>query len=198
MGGLTVLAALRAALPAENFIYLGDTARLPYGTKSGETVVRYAIQASDALVGARHQGTGGGLQYRVGRRAAGAARTLRALPVIGVVEPGAAAACAATRAAASPCIATEGTVRGGAYQRAIMRLRPAAQREAVACQLFVALAEEGWIDGAVAAVRHRAAAISIGVAIAVRARQQPARLLVLGCTHFPVLLGHPRSSSGPM
>ena len=73
VGGLTVLRALTAALPHEDFLYLGDTARLPYGTKSAGTVARYSVRAAEGLVAAGHQGAGGGLQHRVGHRAAGAA-----------------------------------------------------------------------------------------------------------------------------
>ncbi len=192
VGGLTVLAALRAALPAENFIYLGDTARLPYGTKSGETVVRYAIQASEALV---ERGIKA-LVVACNTATAAALPALRerfaTLPIIGVVEPGAAAACAATRSGRIAVIATEGTVRGGAYQQAILRQRPDAEVEAAACQLFVALAEEGWNSGAVAE-----AAVQAYLAPLFDRRGDPRTgsgaptlrpdVLVLGCTHFPVL-----------
>lgn len=190
VGGLTVLAALRAALPAENFIYLGDTARLPYGTKSGETVVRYAIQASDALA---ERGVKA-LVVACNTATAAALPALRerfdTLPIIGVVEPGAAAACAATRAGRIAVIATEGTVRGGAYQQAILRLRPEASVEAAACQLFVALAEEGWNSGAVAEAAVQAYLAPLfdrrGDRGAGSAAARP-DVLVLGCTHFPVL-----------
>jgi len=188
VGGLTVLAALRAALPSEDFIYLGDTARLPYGTKSGETVVRYAIQASEALV---ERGIKA-LVVACNTATAAALPALRerfdTLPIIGVVEPGAAAACAATRSGRIAVIATEGTVRGGAYQQAILRQRPDAQVEAAACQLFVALAEEGWNSGAVAeaAVRAYLAPLFDRRAGNAAVASRP-DVLVLGCTHFPVL-----------
>ena len=192
VGGLTVLAALRAALPSENFIYLGDTARLPYGTKSGETVVRYAIQASDALV---ERGIKA-LVVACNTATAAALPALRErfspLPIIGVVEPGATAACAATRSGRIAVIATEGTVRGGAYQQAILRLRPGAQVDAAACQLFVALAEEGWSSGTVAEAAVQAYLAPLfdrrgdrGSGSAAAATRPD--VLVLGCTHFPVL-----------
>ena len=194
VGGLTVLAALRAALPAEDFIYLGDTARLPYGTKSGETVVRYAIQASEALVARGIKA----LVVACNTATAAALPALRerfdTLPIIGVVEPGAAAACAATRSGRIAVIATEGTVRGGAYQQAILRQRPDAQVEAAACQLFVALAEEGWSSGAVAEAAVQAYLAPLfdrrgERPVDPRAAAAAPRpdVLVLGCTHFPVL-----------
>ena len=187
VGGLTVLAALRATMPAEDFIYLGDTARLPYGTKSGETVVRYALQAADSLVER-------GVKALVVACNTASAVALPALrerltdtPVLGVVEPGAAAAVAASRTGRIVVIGTEGTVRGGAYQRAIVRLRADASVTARACQLFVALAEEGWTEGEVAlgaAHRYLDDLFGPGVPLA-----QRADVLVLGCTHFPALSG---------
>lgn len=183
VGGLTVLHALRAALPAEDFIYLGDTARLPYGTKSGASVVRYSLQAADALV-AR------GIKCLVVACNTASAVALQALserlaplPVIGVLEPGAQAACAASESGRIAVIATEGTVQGGAYQRAIHAIRPDARVIAQACGLFVALAEEGWTEGPLVAgiVRRYFDPIFAGP------RAQHPDCLVLGCTHFPVL-----------
>jgi glutamate racemase len=182
VGGLTVLRALRGALPAESYIYLGDTARLPYGTKSEHTVARYALQAADELVER-------GIKCLVVACNTASAAALPALqqryaelPVIGVIEPGARAACAASRNGRIAVLATESTVRGGAYTRAIARIRPDAQVTAIACALFVALAEEGWTDGAVAsaaAERYLAPLRAAGAAAP--------DTLVLGCTHFPVL-----------
>jgi glutamate racemase len=182
VGGLTVLRALAEALPGERFVYLGDTARLPYGTKSRETVVRYALQAADELVErgikclvvACNTASAAGLAALRDRHAG--------LAVIGVIEPGAAAACAASVSGRIAVLATEGTVRGGAYQRAIALLRPAAEVTALACPLFVALAEEGWIDGAVAQ-----AAVERYLAPLLREPASAPDTLVLGCTHFPVL-----------
>jgi glutamate racemase len=188
VGGLTVLAALRARLPTEHFVYLGDTARLPYGTKSGATVVRYALQASEALV---ERGIKA-LVIACNTATAAALPALRErfpeLPVVGVVEPGAAAACAATRNGRIVVIATEGTVRGGAYQQAILRSRPDADVQALACQLFVALAEEGWSQGPVvdAAIRAYLAPLFPGARSDATQRSR-ADVLVLGCTHFPLL-----------
>ena len=182
MGGLTVLAELRRELPHAPFIYLGDTARLPYGTKSASTIVRYALQAAELLVD-RGIGT---LVVACNTASSVALPALRArfeaLNVIGVIEPGAAAACVQTRNRHVAVIGTEGTVRGGAYERAIHAILPDAQVSSLACQLFVALAEEGWVDGAVVdAAVHR----YLGTWLA-RMPVQP-DVLVLGCTHFPVL-----------
>ena len=192
VGGLTVLRALRAELPAESFLYLGDTARLPYGTKSVHTVVRYALQAADALV-ARDIKC---LVVACNTASAAALPAMRArygmLPVIGVVEPGARAACAISASGRIAVLATESTVRGGAYQQAIARLRPESQVAAIACGLFVALAEEGWIDGPVAA--------QVALRYLEPLRADAARAvdtLVLGCTHFPLLEPVIAAAAGP-
>lgn len=183
VGGLTVLRALRAVLPREGFIYLGDTARLPYGTKSPESVVRYSIQAADTLVEQQIKC----LVIACNTASAVALYALREryapLPVIGVLEPGAQAACRASLSGRIAVIATEGTVRGGAYQAAIHALRPEARVVAQACPLFVALAEEGWIDGPLVEgiVRRYLEPI-----FAADVESHPDCLL-LGCTHFPVL-----------
>jgi len=182
VGGLTVLRALRAALPAEDFIYLGDTARLPYGTKSRETVIRYSTQCASllaargikALVIACNTASSVGVEVLAQRFAP--------LPVIGVLEPGAEAAARTSRTGRIAVIATEGTVQGGAYQRAIHARRPEAVVTARACPLFVALAEEGWTEGPIVeAVAHRYLD-----GLFARSAERP-DTLVLGCTHFPVL-----------
>lgn len=196
VGGLTVLAALCARLPQERFVYLGDTARLPYGIKSPDTVVRYALQAADVLVRRGVKALVIACNTASAVALPAMAERYGALPLMGVVEPGAAAAAAATRSGQIAVIGTEATVRGGAYQRAICRRRPDAQIRAVACQLFVALAEEGWTDGPVA----RASAERYLAALVPRAGSAcgegdapagtpafVADTLVLGCTHFPML-----------
>ena len=195
VGGLTVLAALRARLPREQYVYLGDTARLPYGTKSAETVVRYALQAADALVGR-------GIKALVVACNTASSVALPAiaarhfgLPVIGVVEPGASAACAATRRGRVAVIATEGTIRGGAYQKAIARLRPDVRVQGLACPMFVALAEEGWNDGEIATAIAQRYLDPLFGAHTFKASQPD--VLVLGCTHFPLLLEPLRQVVGP-
>jgi glutamate racemase len=192
VGGLTVLNALAAALPQESFLYLGDTARLPYGTKSPATVVRYATRAAELLVDRGIKA----LVVACNTASAAALPALRerfaGLPVIGVVEPGAATACAVTRSGRIAVLATESTVAGGAYQRAIHALRPDAVIYARACQLFVALAEEGWITGDVAlAAAHRYLDPLFAE------RQSAPDTLVLGCTHFPVLAPVLQQVAGP-
>jgi glutamate racemase len=181
MGGLTVMAALKARLPRESFVYLGDTARLPYGTKSADTVTRYALQAGAALM--RH---GTKLLVVACNTASAAAlpalaEKLAPLPVVGVIEPGAEAAVASVPEGPIAVIATEGTVKGGAYLRAIQALAPPMPVVQQACPLFVALAEEGLRDGPIAELAaHR----YLDPVLATLPRP---RGLVLGCTHFPVL-----------
>jgi glutamate racemase len=188
VGGLTVLRALAASLPHEDFLYLGDTARLPYGTKSPATVARYSVRAAEALVARGIKA----LVVACNTASASALPWLReqfpTLPVIGVIEPGARAACEASKSGRIAVLATEGTVQGGAYERAIHGLKPDAHVAQVACQIFVALAEEGWSEGeAVDAVTERYLA------------HLDARVdtVVLGCTHFPLLAGSIARQIGP-
>lgn len=181
VGGLTVLRALAERLPAEHFLYLGDTARLPYGTKTGDTVVRYSVQCAGLLMrrGVKALVVACNTASSVALPALAAAYPQ--VPVLGVVEPGAEAALRATRRGHVAVIATEGTVRGGAYLRALQARDPAVRVTQVPCALFVALAEEGWTDGPVVeAVARRYLEPVFGEAGA------PDTLL-LGCTHFPVL-----------
>lgn len=184
VGGLTVLRALQKHLPHEQFLYLGDTARLPYGTKSAETIVRYSSQAATYLV-AR------GIKCLVvacNTASAAALDTLRSqfpeLPIVGVVEPGAAAGCRASVNGHIAVIATEGTVQGGAYQRAIARIRADATVIARACPLFVPLAEEGWTSGPIVEAIAKRYLDDLFIDQSV---QTVPDTLLLGCTHFPVL-----------
>jgi glutamate racemase len=221
VGGLTVLKALAAELPREHFVYLGDTARLPYGTKSPETVARYAVQAAEALseYGVKCLVIACNTASSVGLPAIRA--RISGVPIVGVIEPGAEAACAASKSGHIAVIATEGTVRGGAYQEAILRLRARAQVVAQPAQLFVALAEEGLYEGPIAesVARHylepvfhqrrpgappafdrASSAIRSGSASAPVTPGNPVfspDTLVLGCTHFPMLAGAIRAAVGP-
>lgn len=187
VGGLTVLAALRQRLPQEHILYLGDTARLPYGTKSPDTVSRYALQAAGKLVER-------GIKMLVVACNTATSAALPALtaafaplPVVGVVEPGAAAAVAVSRNAHIAVIATEGTILGGAYQRAIRALCPTARITGQPCTLFVPLAEEGWLDGPlVEGIARRYLDPIFLPANSVDKGSVPDTLL-LGCTHFPLL-----------
>ncbi|HEY6645423.1 glutamate racemase [Povalibacter sp.] len=191
VGGLTVLRALRERLPDERFLYLGDTARLPYGTKSGDSVLRYSIQAAQFLVQR-------GIKYLViacNTASSVAVEALRQrfapIPVIGVIEPGAVAGCASSRSGQIGVIATEGTVQGGAYQQAIGRIRPEFAVVAEPCSLFVSLAEEGWTDGPIVeAIVHR-------YLDPMFAAHPQLDTLLLGCTHFPLLLEALRAAVDP-
>lgn len=181
VGGLTVLDAIHRALPGEDLIYLGDTARVPYGTKSPESVARYARQAALALV----QRNVKALVIACNTASAVAVELLResypSMPILGVVEPGAKASCLASENGRIGVIATESTIAGGAYQAAIKRLRPEAMVNARACSLFVALAEEGWTEGELLErVLER-------YLRPLQEKEVGIDTLVLGCTHFPVL-----------
>ena len=178
IGGLTVVHELRRQLPAERLIYFGDTARVPYGPKSPETVRRYSAEIVGWLVG---QGVKA-VVVACNTATAHALPQLRerfALPVIGVIEPGARAAVASAASGRIGVIGTSGTIASGAYERAILALRRDAHVTSRACPLFVPLVEEGW---------------TIGEATRLIAREYLAPLsadaegaLVLGCTHYPLL-----------
>ncbi len=180
VGGLTVQRALLEAVPGADTIYLGDTARVPYGTKSAATVTAYSIRNARVL---QERGIDL-LVVACNTASAVALPALRAalpVPVLGVVEPGARAAAAASRSGRIGVIGTAGTIGSGAYQAAILALRADALVVARACPLFVPLAEEGWTDPDDEVVR--------GV---VRRYLDPLAAeridtLVLGCTHYPLL-----------
>ena len=181
VGGLTVLKALREKLPGEDLIYLGDTARLPYGTKSPTSISRYACQAARLLQEREIKL----LVVACNTASAVALDALREqmqpLPVIGVVGPGAAAAVAARPGGRHLVLATEATVRLGAYRRAIMDLDPAAEVTELACEMLVSLAEEGWSDGTIADAIVARYVDELGDSAG------RANSVILGCTHFPLL-----------
>lgn len=194
VGGLTVLKALHQRLPNEDYLYLGDTARLPYGTKSPQTVTRYAVQVAAALVqrGVKM------LVVACNTASAVALEAIRSafpgLCVVGVVEPGARAACAASKNGIIAVLGTEGTITGGAYHRAIEAIRPDANIVGKACPLFVSLAEEGWVDGPIAeAVAQRYLSPIFEATDSETLRPDT---LVLGCTHFPLLSAAVRCAVG--
>jgi glutamate racemase len=178
VGGLTVYKALHERLPNERFVYLGDTARVPYGTKSLATVERYAVENSRFL--AAH-----GIKLLVVACNTASALALPAIraaikvPVMGVIEPGSRAAVEVAQGANIGVIATEATIQSGAYARAITSMRPNGKVIEKACPLFVPLAEEGWANSDVARNVARDylsefTKTSLGA-------------LVLGCTHYPIL-----------
>jgi glutamate racemase len=183
VGGLTVLRVLQKYLPNESFVYLGDTARLPYGTKSEQTVIHYSLGATEIL-----RNFGIKLLVVACSTASSIAlialrETLKPLPVIGVLEPGARAACELSRNGKIVVIATETTVHAGGYQRLIQQIRPDATVIAKGCSLFVPLAEEGWVEGPIA---EAIATAYLQQLFSVESESLP-DCLVLGCTHFPLL-----------
>jgi glutamate racemase len=178
LGGLTVVRELRRALPAEDIVYLGDTARVPYGTKGAATVVKYALSCAHHLVARDVKA----LVVACNTVSAVAPDRLRVeldVPVLGVVEPGARAAVSATRSGRIGVLATAGTIASGAYPRAIASLSTRAEVHGQAAPLLVPLAEEGWTDGDVPRliVRRYLAPLA-------RARVD---VVLLGCTHYPLL-----------
>ncbi|MFH1175884.1 MAG: glutamate racemase [Acidobacteriota bacterium] len=177
IGGLTVLLALRQQLPHESFVYLGDTARLPYGTKSPATVARYALKAANFLVGNEIKMLVVACNT-VSATALPALERAVAVPVVGVVAPGARSALRRTGGRIG-VIGTESTIASGAYPRALRELRPDVVTFEQACPLFVPLAEEGWFDHQVTreiADIYLAPLVGAGI-----------DTLILGCTHYPLL-----------
>ena len=180
MGGLTVMRALVERLPRESFVYLGDTARLPYGSKSADTVRRYAVQCARALMRHRIKLLIVACNTASATALPALADVLKPVPVLGVIEPGAEAAVKAAPSGRIAVIATEGTVNGRAYERAIHARNPAAVVTQQACPLFVALAEEGVTHGPIAELAAKRYLDPVFAAAS-------PECLVLGCTHFPVL-----------
>ena len=182
VGGLTVQKAILERLPGLDTVYLGDTARVPYGSKSAEVVTQYSLRNARFLV-ARDIDL---LVVACNTASAVALPALRealAVPVLGVVEPGARAAARASRSGRIGVIGTPSTVASGAYQRALAAERPDAQVIARACPLFVPLAEEGWTDPSDEVVRAVARRYLDPFSAA------GVDTLVLGCTHYPLLKG---------
>ena len=178
IGGLTVARALFDRLPRESVIYFGDTARVPYGPKSPDTVRRYSAEILAYLLGRGVKA----VVVACNTSTAHALETLRVrspVPVVGVIEPGARAAVAATRTGHVGVIGTTGTIASGAYERAIKALRPAITVHSQPCPLFVPLVEEGWFD-------HPAAEL-IAREYLEPLRRAEVDALVLGCTHYPLL-----------
>lgn len=178
LGGLTVFKALARRMPEESLVYFGDTAHVPYGSKSPEAIARFSTEVARFLEGRGIKllvvacNTSSSLALPAIRRAV-------KVPVIGVIEPGARAALAATRGGRIGVIGTEAMVKSGAYPRAIKALSPRAKTASRPCPLFVPLVEEGWWSGDVVAAIARKY-----VAPLVSARVDT---LILGCTHYPCL-----------
>ena len=188
IGGLTVLKALVELMPAEDFIYLGDTARLPYGTKSAEVIVRYSRENTEfllakgvkLLVVACNTASAVALDQIAGQTS---------VPVVGVIEPGASAAAKASRSGKIGVIGTEATIASGAYTATIRRLRPRAEIYTRACPLLVPLVEEGHLDNAIAEqiVAHYLESL----------KRSGIDTLLLGCTHYPLLTEVIQRALGP-
>lgn len=188
VGGLTVLRSVAERLPRESMLYLGDTARVPYGTKSHDTILRYARACSRILLDR-------GVKLLVvacNSASAHAVRPLREeldVPVIGVVEPGARAAVARSESGRIGVLGTYATVSSGAYEDSIAAISSQAEVFSQACPLFVPLAEEGWVDGPVpeqVAERYLRGLLDRGIDV-----------LVLGCTHYPLLAEVIQRVAGP-
>jgi glutamate racemase len=178
MGGLTVVREMMSQLPNESIIYFGDTARVPYGPKSPDTVLRYSREITTYL-------TGEGIKALVVACNTATAHALPALrrefdiPVIGVIGPGARAAAAVTKSKKVGVIGTAGTIKSRAYEKEIRKLLPDVELTAQACALFVPLVEEGWVDSEptrAIARNYLAPLVSAQV-----------DTLVLGCTHYPLM-----------
>jgi glutamate racemase len=178
MGGLTVVRELMLQLPNESIIYFGDTARVPYGPKSPDTVLRYSREITSYLKGE-------GVKTLVVACNTATAHALPALrrefdmPIVGVIEPGARAAATATKTKRVGVIGTAGTIKSRAYEKEIRKLLPDVEVTAQACALFVPLVEEGWLDSEVThavARNYLASIVSAEV-----------DTLVLGCTHYPLM-----------
>lgn len=178
IGGLTVLKEIMEQLPGEDIIYFGDTARIPYGTRSKETVIKYVIESFNFLM------TKDIKAIVIACNTASAlamedAKKRFDLPIIGVVEPGAKAAINCTKNNSIGIIGTEGTINSNSYQREIRKLLPMAEIIGVSCPLFVPIVEEGWENSDVAYVATQKYLLEL--------KEHNIDTLVLGCTHYPAL-----------
>jgi glutamate racemase len=188
VGGLTVLARIAERLPLESVVYLGDTARVPYGTKSGDTVIRYAESCAATLVDR-------GVKMLVVACNTASAHALEALqddldiPVVGVVNPGAREAVQKSRSGRIGVIGTASTIASEAYDEAIRGIAADARVFSAPCPLFVPLAEEGWVHGT---VPRQVAATYLQDLL-----RNDIDTLVLGCTHYPLLKEIIAETAGP-
>lgn len=178
IGGLTVLKEIIEQLPGEDIIYFGDTARIPYGTRSKEIVIKYVIQSFDFLMTKNIKAIVVGCNT-ASALALEAVKEKFHLPIIGVVEPGAKAAVSFTKNNTIGVIGTEGTINSDSYQRTIRRKLPTAEIIGVPCPLFVPIVEEGWENSDVADVAAEKYLLEL--------REHNIDTLVLGCTHYPAL-----------
>ena len=188
IGGLTVMAEVMRFLPSENIVYFGDTAHVPYGSKSKEAVTRFSVEIANFLLSKNVKM----IVVACNTASAFALGTLRrkfALPVIGVIEPGARAAVESTKSKRIGVVGTEGTVQSRSYPAAIAAKNASVKVFSRACPLFVPLVEEGWLTHD---VTHRVAREYIAPLAA-----RNIDTLVLGCTHYPLLKTVLRAAAGP-
>jgi glutamate racemase len=187
LGGLTVLQAVSRRMPEENLVYFGDTAHVPYGSKSRETVTRYSLEVARFLAGKRIKALVVACNTSSALALEAVARALD-VPVLGVIRPGAAAAAAATRNGRIGIIGTEATIASGAYTAALRTRLPRVRVATAACPLFVPLVEEGWWGhrATVLVARHYLGGL----------RRSGIDTLILGCTHYPLLKGVVRRVMG--
>ena len=178
IGGLTVVKALMEDLPTESIIYFGDTARVPYGTKSKSTIVKFSLENVEFLLrfGVKC------IVIACNTSSSWALPTLRKyfkVPIVGVIRPGALAAVRQTRTKRVGVIGTTATIKSGAYEAAIQRLDPTVRVFSRHCPLFVPLVEEGWLDGRISR--------QVAGTYLEPLRRQRIDTLILGCTHYPLL-----------
>ncbi|MBL7072056.1 MAG: glutamate racemase [Candidatus Omnitrophica bacterium] len=178
LGGLTVLKEIRKILPGEDIIYFGDTARVPYGAKSRDTVIKFSVQNADFLVGL-------GVKMIVAACNTSSSFSLPTLrrryniPVVGVIGPGAKGAAGATRKLKVGVIGTKATISSDIYKKEIKKINPKIDVIGASCPLFVPLVEEGWLNTDVTEVIARRYLAPL--------KQKGIDSIVLGCTHYPLL-----------
>ncbi|MBI4699304.1 MAG: glutamate racemase [Nitrospirae bacterium] len=178
VGGLTVLKEVIKKLPSENIIYLGDTARVPYGARSPEIIMKYSLECAQFLLSR-------GIKLLVVACNTSSSISLPGLaqdlpvPVVGVVEPGARAAVAKSRSKKIAVIGTETTIKSGSYKRAIKAIDYSIDVMGLACPLFVPLVEEGWIRGNIVSLTAQKYLSPL--------KKFGADVLILGCTHYPII-----------
>ena len=178
LGGLTVFKEVRKLLPHEDIVYFGDTARVPYGTKSKETVIKFSVENTDFLIGLNVKmivvacNTSSSFSLPVLKRRCG-------IPVLGVIRPGALEAARVTKNMKVGVIGTRATVSSGVYEREIKKIDPDIRVTSGACPLFVPLVEEGWLEGDIA---ERVAAQYLAPF-----KRKKIDAIILGCTHYPLL-----------
>ncbi len=180
IGGLTVLKALQKKYPNESYVYIGDTARLPYGTKSPETVIRYAQGLTKEIIKHKVKAIIVACNTASTHGLPAVQEIAKDIPVFGMIEPASRGAVSATKNNHIGVLATYGTVKSGAYEKAINKINPTALVSSQACQLLVALAEEGWASDKIAKD------VLLKYLEPIFERQNRPDTLILGCTHFPL------------